>query len=286
MDAIRVKSWSEAMAVLYPRAPHRFSERYRSSNAFRGLADASWPLRTSYQRLPVKSGYREKVEGHLLRNFRTYATDGGGKTPHDADRSWSDWRWLTVAQHHGLPTRLLDWTHSPLVALHFATAETEHFGVDGAVWVCARAKANYRAPAALRDPLREADTGNYTLAMLEQLVPSLSDFDRMAKLPFLIFYEPPSIDARIVNQAAMFSVMSDRDAAVDEWLEQQECDLQKVVIDQAAKLEIRDKLDQSGVTERVLFPGLDGLSAWIKRHFTAADALRPKPAPGKKRRRS
>jgi hypothetical protein len=276
MLEVRVKSWSEAMAKLYPSEPHRFSKRFRASSAYRGLADAAWPLRTSFQRMAVKKGYRGAMEGHLLRAFRTYASDGGRNVPHDADRIWSDWRWLTLAQHHGLPTRLLDWTHSPMVALHFATAEERHFDVDGAVWVCARAKANYKAPKVLLDKLRAADTGNYTLAMLEDAATLLGQFDGLSPQPFLIFYEPPSIDARIVNQAAMFSVMSDQEANVDDWLDRRKCDLVKVVIDRRAKLEIRDKLDQSGVTERVLFPGLDGLTAWVKRHFTAVEALQPK----------
>jgi hypothetical protein len=44
------------------------------------------------------------------------------------------WVRLAIAQHHGLPTRVLDWTVSPQVAAHFATAEAEHYDKDGAIW--------------------------------------------------------------------------------------------------------------------------------------------------------
>jgi hypothetical protein len=53
--------------------------------------------------------------------------------------------------------------------------------------------------------------------------------------------------------------------------------VKRVVIDASLKWEIRDKLDQMNLTERVICPGLDGLSQWLKRWYSSAN---PKPAPG------
>ena len=76
------------------------------------------------------------------------------------------------------------------------------------------------------------------------------------------------MDARIVNQFALFSMMSDATAVLDDWLARfPEC-WRQIVIPAELKWEIRDKLDQANITERVLFPGLDGLSRWLKRHYS------------------
>jgi hypothetical protein len=82
------------------------------------------------------------------------------------------------------------------------------------------------------------------------------------------FFEPPSIDDRIVNQFAMFSIMPDARSIMEDLLNT-ETDLgHRLIIPASLKWEIRDKLDQANITERVMFPGLDGLSQWQKRYYT------------------
>jgi hypothetical protein len=94
---------------------------------------------------------------------------------------------------------------------------------------------------------------------------------------YVIFFEPPSIDDRIVNQFAFSSVMSNPNVSLDHWLAQHPGLWRRVIIPAALKWEIRDKLDQGNITERVLFPGLDGLSRWLKRHYSPRQ-LFDKPA--------
>jgi hypothetical protein len=62
--------------------------------------------------------------------------------------------------------------------------------------------------------------------------------------------------------------MSDPTARLDDWLRDHPNMWRKIVIPFELKWEIRDKLDQANITERVLFPGLDGLSRWLKRHYS------------------
>jgi hypothetical protein len=76
------------------------------------------------------------------------------------------------------------------------------------------------------------------------------------------------MDDRIVNQFALFSMMTDSVARLDQWLRHAPGCWRQVIIPAHLKWEIRDKLDQANITERVLFPGLDGLSQWLKRHYS------------------
>ena len=91
--------------------------RYRSWYVYRGMSDVSFKLYTSLRR-----NCREKMsvlEPAILKNFTKYAAR------EDPSIEKSVWRQMILGQHHGLPTRLLDWSHSPLVGLHFAVTEAD-----------------------------------------------------------------------------------------------------------------------------------------------------------------
>ena len=254
---IEVCDWPDLLRRLYdiPKTPF---ERHRSDFVYRGVADKSWGLQTSLQRL---GGDYVIVEKPLLRSFRKYAPPG-------SIASDSLWFRLSVAQHHGLPTRLLDWTVAPKVAAHFATAEEEHYDKDGAIWCIDVARARELLPEPLRNRLKAEYAWLFDLEMLES-IKSLEEFDRLSQQhgPFIVFFEPPSLDGRIVNQGAILSATPDVRFDLDDYLKRHSDLYRRLIIPKSLKWEIRDKLDQDNVTERMLFPGLDGLSRWLKRYY-------------------
>ena len=254
---ITVRSWAELSERLFDNSWQPDIGRFRSNYAFRGVADSGYELSTSFFR---NCGEMAHLEYHLLRNFRKYAQI------QDADQL-SDWRCMTIAQHHGLPTRLMDWTYSPFVALHFATANPDRFDRDAAIWHVDFIKANRLLPPLLRDALDQVGANAFTMEMLERTMPHLADFDGMCEEPLALFFEPPSLDARIVNQFAFFSVMSGAGYNLRTWLLQHPGLYRRIIIPADLKWEVRDKLDQANITERMLFPGLDGLAAWLARHY-------------------
>jgi hypothetical protein len=71
-----------------------------------------------------------------------------------------------------------------------------------------------------------------------------------------------------VNQFAYFSVLTNPDRAMNEWLATTPATSIKIIVKKDLKWEVRDKLDQCNITERVLFPGLDGLCDWLTRHYS------------------
>lgn len=258
-EEIIVSSWSELCDAVYQDSWRPDLGRFRTDYAFRGMSDKSYPLATRFER---NCRDQPKLEYHLLRNFRKYAN-----VDFKGDLS-SDWRILTIGQHYGLPTRLLDWTYSPFVALHFATNSLEYFHVDGVVWMVDFVKVNLLLPQKLREEMNLAGSNTFTIEMIEEAVPGIDSFDKLSPgEDMALFFEPPSLDSRIVNQYAFFSVMSRPTARLDEWLLKHPEVYKKIIIPAELKWEVRDKLDQANINERLLFPGLDGLANWLARHY-------------------
>ena len=257
-----MRTWLEVLDSLYEGSWNPGLQRFRSPFAFRGEGRADRGLASRLLRLADGHADARRLEQALLRNFRKYAHRAAA--PGD-----SIWTWMALGQHRGLPTRLLDWSYSPLVALHFATEHPADLDTDGVVWCVNFIETNARLPPRLKRMLEREASDTFTADMLSRFG-SVSAFDTLTREPFVVFVEPPAIDDRIVHQLALFSLISSPAAALDDWLRDRPELYRRVVVPARLKREIRDKLDQANINERVLFPGLDGLSRWLTRYYTPA----------------
>ena len=111
---IHITDLNELSEVIFEQEYDCNIDRYRSSFLYRGMPNERYSLITSLQRNCKHK--KEDIEKSILRNFTKYAAID------DRQLKESIWKQLMIGQHHGLPTRLLDWTYSPLVGLHFATS--------------------------------------------------------------------------------------------------------------------------------------------------------------------
>ncbi|MEX2536256.1 MAG: FRG domain-containing protein [Trueperaceae bacterium] len=264
---VRANDWVHLQELLFRDAWNPMISRHRSPYAFHGEAVAGKGLNTSLMTL---RGPYPRLEPHLLRNFRKYA-------PHGAVLHDTVWHWLAVGQHHGLPTRLIDWTFSPFVALHFVTAYLHLMDSDGEVWAVDYNEVHRLLPELLVDALEHEGAAVFTADSLAELAPTLGDFDRLADDPVMLFFEPPAVDPRIVNQYALFSLYGDAGSGPEKWLRRHPGLWRKIIVPAAIKWEVRDKLDQANITERTLFPDLDGLSRWLRRNYSSPYEFETEP---------
>jgi len=258
-----VHSLGDLIAQTTPPEPDPATGRRRSSGVYRGAADAAWPLLTSLDQLGGTQHPHTKgeLEEHILRNFIRYSR------PYFSTPPVNDWEVLVAAQHHGLPTRLLDWTYSPLVAAHFATVDQEVTS-DRAVWRLDWKAVHrfFQLPelALLIQDLEGISGGE------RPFTPSALFATRDDTRPFACMLEPPSLDARIVAQSAAFTLCSDKRQSFDRFLDRHGLGgtLTKIVIPAGDAGRIRDQLDLVSVDERRLFPDLDGVAAYLRRYYS------------------
>ena len=273
IETIEVRSLGELVDRLTPEAPDPRTGRRRDSGIYRGSGDAGWPLLTSLDRLGGIHPPHTKcgLEEHILRNFVRYSRPYF-QTPRN------DWELLIAAQHHGLPTRLLDWTYSPLVAAHFATLGRREGGrrhergerslTDRAVWRLdwQRVHRHFGLPplALLTDDLdalygRGAGFTPWRVMAEGHHMPA-----------FACMLEPPTLDARIAAQSAVFTLCNDTSRSFDAFLAEHDLAdaLTRFVVPAEEVERLRDQLDLVTVDERRIFPDLDGVAARMRRYYS------------------
>jgi hypothetical protein len=263
ISEVVVTSLGDLIDKVTPTEPDPRTGRRRDSGVYRGDGDASWPLLTSLDKLGGANPPHSKadLEEHILRNFLRYSR------PYLAQTPVNEWEVLVSAQHHGLPTRLLDWTYSPLVAAHFATLNTERES-DRVVWRLdwQQVHRKFKLPelALLIQDLEGILGGD------RPLTPWALFSSKSNAKPFACMLEPPSLNPRIVAQSATFTLCSDKYQSFDWFLEKNGLGstLTKFIIPAGETARFRDQLDLVDVDERRLFPDLDGVAAEMRRYYS------------------
>lgn len=193
---------------------------------FRGQLDATWDPSPQIDRaefLAYRQKYkwtRDRHERWLLEEFKK------GARPHAHLPPQDQWEWLALAQHHGLATRLLDWTSNPLGALYFACERPEAPN-DSVVWC-------YHHSG--------------------ELATAASDPFAIKKLTA---YWPPHVTQRITVQGGCFTA---HPAVPPNAKVTWPGDLLKVIIPKPERRRMRHELSQLGINRSTLFPDLDGIA--------------------------
>ena len=221
---------------------------------FRGQVDASWELVTSLYRLFTDLNRtleisrpenrrsfafaRDRRESAMINQFKANAHLYLKTLPRNPE---FDLEWLSIMQHFGCPTRLLDVTASPYIALHFALEQGHG---DAAVFAF-----NHEAFSKIDTEVVGAD---YAQDVLK---------NKKGSTAFIIPYEPKLTNERLVAQQGAFIVPSNNYEKINRIISMYDSDeilVKKLIIPANLRLEGLRKLRRMNITAASLFPGLEG----------------------------
>ena len=195
IQEIRIEKVEDLMPMLSEQEYRPELGRNRSGYLYRGMPNSTYRMRTSLSRCCKDK--QKMLEPAILNNFAKYAIE------EDPTVAQSVWNRMITGQHNGLPTRLLDWSHSAQVAPHFATTEetlnamTTH---DCVVWRIDMYELIAHLPEKYRLAVGREQSTLFSVEMLNALAPTLDQYDEDMGDHSIVVIEPPSTNDRIITQ--------------------------------------------------------------------------------------
>ena len=216
---------------------------------YRGHADKAWELIPSLAR--QERGLQ--AEQTLIKRFKQSAAS------FTVDRPETEWDWLFLMQHYGAPTRLLDWSESPLVGLYFAVAAEEHSEADACLWCLEPIKLNELANIS---PTYESDIPCFDIDdVLELYLPDAVIREQTSRLKPAAGIALRRF-ARLTAQLGVFTI-THRDQHAIESVGSGE-HIHKLVIPKERKASILAELEHLRVSKLTLFPELESVAGIAK----------------------
>lgn len=249
----RIRSVNDLLTAV---ESHRTRAR-RTPIWFRGSTNRNHSLVPSLGRAPFSLGH----ESALINAFKQNAIQ------FVQDRPQSEWEWLFLARHHGVPTRLLDWSESPLIGLYFAINSiddpTRNDSRDGALWLLLPSELNEHAGITstnrLALPIFE-DNNQHLHNYLPSVMASESGTRLTPAAGIAIRHSK-----RMQAQFSTFTVTHRDQSALQSLADQRH--IGRYIIPASAKARIRRQLIALRIDELTVFPELDNVARLARRPY-------------------
>ncbi|HMD81243.1 MAG TPA: FRG domain-containing protein [Anaerolineales bacterium] len=270
---IIVRSWEDfvGLVAIYP-----YGHPTKAKSVFRGHANAAWELVPSFVRHANGLSVREalNLEASAQHEFHKQAAFliSYGMIPNYGDLTG----WLALMQHHGVPTRLLDWSRSPFVAAYFAVEEEDE--VPGAVWVMDSSIIRHLANIPQLKKYELTSDWEHPEFVTNLFI------DPVAEQTLLLATPTRHTDRMFAQQTfSMVSpqILTKHHEVITHWLPElvgtDACT--KLIIPAGMKDEFMRQLRKMNLTASSLFPGIDGFGRSVrefillecKRHYAVTE---------------
>lgn len=255
---IKTCTWSEAKSLL---------DGYDARWVFRGHRDARWELSTSLERTATELPLPNR-EVWLLREFKRRAHNYLEPLDYPKD----DLEWLALMQHHGTPTRFMDWTRSPYIAAYFAFEEDRPSPQGRTIWAI-----NLSWLADMRSETPYPSASPWDGYSMEQMPGASFDAIREYEPKGVFFTEPFRTNTRLTLQQGLFLYPGSLRFSFEENLssfcilglgvESEHPEVHKIIIPDSERPVVLHDTRRLNITRLTLFPGLDGLAQWLPIHL-------------------